>query len=404
MCYTVKSIDDIRQLTLATRDLSGLLDLSFLVKKASQALHPLLGTDLAAIVLAKGPKLDAWPSWPGPSTGSRVRVDVALQSIDGARTDGFDNLVQLQKGGIGGRVLAEIQPIVVADFHPGPSLTEDFVDLVLAKEGIRGAAVMPITFGGNVLGVLFCGNRRPGNVGERVMALLSEFAASIAPLIVTATRAERAGELAIQEERQRIAQQLHDTAGQILFDIGLSARRLQEKASIAGNGGTVLALAKEIELEASDAASCLREALHSLLATEEALPVTVRRDTHSFSRRSENPVEVFVVGQPFVTSPAVDGAILAVVREGLHNVEKHAGAASVVLTLFYREGEVGLVIQDDGHGLPPGFSLQPVPGKAGGLGLASLLQKVEGLGGELLLAGNEDGGLSLRVDLPVPTR
>lgn len=406
MCYTVKSIDDIRRLNIATRDLSGLLDLSFLVRKASQVLHALLGTDLAGAVVVKGDK---------------GKADVAVQSINGAKTDGFHSLVYLHGGGISNRVLAENQLVEIADFATDCSVTDDFVDVVLTRDGIcktddfidvvlkrheiRGAAAVPITFGENVLGVLFCGNRTPGHIEEQVMALLEEFAASIAPLIVTAARAERAAEIAIQEERQRIAQQLHDTAGQILFNIGLSARNLQEIVwSNNGDGkdDAVLTLAKEIEVQASDASSCLREALHSLLAlsTEEALPVTIRRDAQAFSRRTQNPVEVLVLGEPFVTSPTTDSAILAVVREGLHNVEKHAGAASVVLTLVYREGEVTLVIQDDGRGLPPDFSLEPVPRKANGIGLASLLQKVEGLGGKLSLNGNEDRGLSLRVELP----
>jgi signal transduction histidine kinase len=386
MCYEIKSIDDVRQLATATRGLSGLLDLSFLVKKASQALRLLLGTDFVAVVLVKGDK---------------GTFEVGLQSVDGARVNGFDSLIHLQLGGIGGRVLSNGEVVELTDFRLEFPPRIDFVDTVLAKDGIRGAAALPVTFADTVLGVLVCGNRRPGHVGDRVMALLSEFAASIAPLIVTASRAQRAGEHAIQDERQRIAQQLHDTAGQILFNIGLSARELQE---IAADGTSVITVAKDIEFQASDASSCLREALHSLLAlsTDEALPVTVRRDTHAFSKRTQIPVEVIVVGQPFVTPPTVDGAVLAAVREGLHNVEKHAGAASVVVTLFYRAGGVGLLIQDDGHGLPPNFSLHPVPGKADGLGLASLLQKVEILGGDLRLAENEDGGLSLRVDLPVP--
>jgi signal transduction histidine kinase len=378
---TGESLDDLRRLTIATRDLCGLLDVSFLVKKASRSLSCLLGTDVAGIALRTG--------------------DTAVRSVNGA---GCEAGIRLRAGGIGGRVLAGGQPVTVADFQPGASGADDFVDVVLVEERVRAAAVTPVTAAGTVAGVVFCGNRDPGHVGRRVVTLLAEFAASVAPVVMTALRVERVGEMAVAEERQRIAQQLHDTTGPILFNIGLAARRLQEGAG-ESDGGPVSTVAREIEVGASEAARCLREAFRSTLAlsNEEALPVTVRRDAHAFSRRTDNPVEMVVVGQPFVTSAAVDGAILAVVREGLHNVEKHAGPASVALTLCYREeGEVRLVIQDDGRGLPADFSLQPVPGKAGGLGLPGLRQRVEGLGGDLRVGGNEDGGLSLRVGLPVP--
>src|SRR5882757_7061177 len=96
MCYEIKSIDDVRQLATATRGLSGLLDLSFLVKKASQSLRPLLGTDLVAVVLVKGDK---------------DTLDLGLQSVDGARVNGFDNLIHLQLGGIGGQVLKNSEPV-----------------------------------------------------------------------------------------------------------------------------------------------------------------------------------------------------------------------------------------------------------------------------------------------------
>jgi signal transduction histidine kinase len=261
-------------------------------------------------------------------------------------------------------------------------------------------AGVPIIFGGEVIGILYAANRSPGEVGNRAVTLLSEFSNSISPLIVTAERTERAREVAIQEERQAIAQQLHDTAGQILFNIGLSARALRSRAaedpSISGS-------AEGIEFQASQASTYLREALHALsaLSAEDALPVAVHRDARAFSDRTGVPIEVIAVGEPFATAAAVDAALLAVVREGLHNIEKHANASCVFLTLFYSPGDVGLVIQDDGRGLPDGFSIQSVAGKARTLGLVNLLQKVQCLGGQLAMTTNEDGGVTLRVNIPV---
>jgi signal transduction histidine kinase len=84
----------------------------------------------------------------------------------------------------------------------------------------------------------------------------------------------------------------------------------------------------------------------------------------------------------------------------LHNVEKHAGASTTILTLHYDEAAVEVVVQDDGRGLPVDFRVQSTPRSGRAWGLTSLQQRVEQLGGGLLLVSNEDGGATLRARIP----
>ncbi|MGE0299270.1 MAG: ATP-binding protein, partial [Pseudonocardia sp.] len=86
---------------------------------------------------------------------------------------------------------------------------------------------------------------------------------------------------------------------------------------------------------------------------------------------------------------------------GLHNVERHAAASSVSVTLTYRPLDLALLVQDDGvglHELPP---ITPLPGKAPGLGIPGLRQRVRALGGDLSLCNGEDGGASLLITCPL---
>jgi signal transduction histidine kinase len=227
---------------------------------------------------------------------------------------------------------------------------------------------------------------------------MNEFGVSLAPLVVAADRAARDGRLAIQEERQRIAQELHDTAGQLLFNIAMSAQELQRSGPV--DTAALARSARGIEADAAEASAYLREAMHSLMPTLDALPVTIRRDAAMFAGRTGTPAEVITLGTPAPARPAVEAVLLAVTREALHNIEKHAGATAVFVSVTYQAGEIALTVADDGKGLPPGFELDPVPGRRSGLGIPGLIQKVEGVGGTLTLEGNEDGGTTVRAVVP----
>jgi signal transduction histidine kinase len=263
---------------------------------------------------------------------------------------------------------------------------------------VHGFAAVPLTFNGTWLGALYAG-MRGGRVTPRTTLLMSEFGASLAPLLITSIRAARAGEIAVAQDRQRIAQQLHDTAGQLLFQISMSAGEIQRCAA-ADPCGAVRA-ARSIETAAAQASTHLREAMHSLMPDADALPVTFRRDAATFADRTGIASEVVVLGAPAHAGAALESVLVSTLREALHNVEKHAGAGAVLVSLAYQSHQITLSVEDDGKGLPADFTLNPVPGRAPGLGIPGLLQRVSGAGGTLRLGSNDDGGVSLRVSLPL---
>jgi signal transduction histidine kinase len=379
MCYTVKSIDDVRNLVLATRGLSGLADLSGLVSKACRRVHRLIGADLAAIAIYDG------------------KDSLIIGAAEGTSADLVG--ITLPRGsGLGWRALERSMPATTGNCAADADHLDDLVEAIVSDD-IRGLAAVPIEFGGNWLGVMYAG-MRSRRVSPRTTLLMSEFGASLAPLIVTAARAERAGRLAVEEERQRIAQQLHDTAGQILFKISMSAQELQQ-APAAADPELVCKSAREIEADAAEASGYLREAMHNLMPTAEALPVTIRRDVATFSARTGIATEVVTLGSPARAKPEIETVLLSVVREALHNIEKHARANAVVVSVAYQAQEVVLAVEDDGKGLPADFELNLVPGRRADLGIPGLMQKVDGVAGTLRLGENDDGGTSVRVAVPV---
>lgn len=373
MCYTVKSIDDVRSLVVATRGLSGLTDLGVLAAKASRRMHELTGADFTALALCD------------ESDSLTIAASVgAHRDLAGLSIAGDES--------IGWRSLRRGMATTVGDCAG----STDPLSVAVVAAGICGLAAIPLTAGDNWLGVLYAG-KRDMRVVPRTTLLLNEFAASLAPLIVTARRAENAGAQAVEAERQRIAQDLHDTVGQILFKISMAARELQH---LAHEPEDVARSARIIETDAAEASAYLRQAMGTLMPSGDALPVTIRRDVAAFGTRTGIATELAVFGSPRPAPPEVESVLLSVTREALHNVEKHAGADAVFVSIAFRPDGIALVIEDDGKGLPPGFQPNPVPGRCLGLGIPTLIQKVSGIAGSLQLHGNDDGGTTVQVLIP----
>jgi LuxR family transcriptional regulator, regulator of acetate metabolism len=381
------ALHDLEALLASTRRLAGLLDTAVLAQRAAHEVRRVVGTEIATLALRADPGL------------------LIMRGTSGVRTSSLAGLRIPRGTGVGGKILVERRPIALEDYAHDGAITRDLADVVVEAEGIRGLVGVPIEHEDEVIGILYGGHRSIGYIGERGQSMLLELARSLGPLLGSTQQADDARQLSVQGERQRIALDLHDTIGQLLFGIGAAARRAQD--GLPGESADLLTSLRDIEAGASRAASYLRDALRSLAPAtpEEALATVIRMDASAFTDRSGVPVHVVVVGEPFALPSPVQAALLAVVREGLHNVEKYAGASSAILTLHYRlrdgERRVGIIVQDDGVGLPADFALQPLPQGGRRWGLTSLHQQVQRLGGDLAIIANEDGGVTLRASIPV---
>lgn len=410
MCYTVKSIDDVRSLVAAARGLAGLVDLDTLASRACRETRALLDVDFALISACRQSDLLELVAADGleiPSAAAEQRRGRGLgwlaADLDDTPTVRIDEPC---------RVL-EDTPTGPLDQSLVCRLEHDPVIAIVTSHGARFLTACPIRFGGITVGCLFVARRTDEADQRRTAELLWELAASIAPLMMRAVSARRAGEVAVVQERATIAQHLHDTAGQALFTISLAAQGLRESLTVAAYPRTaecvdqtidIVAAAdtvKRIEHAAAEASTYLREAMHTLLPPSEALDVGLRREVQAFKRRSRIPAETIILGTPVATSDSVDETILLVVREGLNNIERHANASSVSVTLSYRPEDVVVLVQDDGDGLANTPVATALPGKIAALGIPNLRHRVEAHAGQLCLSDSEDGGTGLLVTLPL---
>jgi PAS domain S-box-containing protein len=215
--------------------------------------------------------------------------------------------------------------------------------------------------------------------------------------------------LATLRERERLARELHDSAGQILAYVSVQA---QAVARLVHDGDAITAEAqlRRLAEAAQEAHADLRESILGLRAGpvgDWAFLAALRHYLAGFSAQSGIVTELAVQpGLGEAAFPASSGIqMLRVIQEALTNARKHSGAHRVWVTLEQEKGEAVIVVEDDGAGFDPnGFD----PGKlaaghAGGhYGLAFMADRMAEIGGRLTI--ESEPGAGTRVVLHAPIR
>lgn len=319
---------------------------------------------------------------------------IVLLHKAGAATSALDRLVVPAGWGLAGRVLDSRRPHSVRDYVTATSITHiDRVDTSVAAEGVRAILAVPILHQDRVLGVLYAGRRSVTSFDGRTVDAVIAAAARAATAVTIAEHARHQAEVAVQEERRRLALELHDSVGAMLFAIGAGVRGLGGDPALDAE---VRARLAAIERQAGEASATLRLSLQALSAPPEelALAVALRCDCRCFEERTGLPARLIVLAEASVARAGVTRALADSVREALLNVEKHAAARSVVVTVGAHRDGVLVVVADDGVGIPAGG----VEGR--GLGLQAMRDRLARVGGGVVLDANEDGGTTLRLWAP----
>ncbi len=208
--------------------------------------------------------------------------------------------------------------------------------------------------------------------------------------------AERVEELAVSEERNRLAREMHDTLGHRLTVASVQlegAQRLipNEPGRAAEMVGTVREQVREALSELRSTVATLREPLQTDLALGNAL----LRLAASFDAATDLRVHLTVPPEECVLPSAHRLTIYRAVQEALTNAQRHAQAQQVWVALECNEDSVTLQVSDDGIGLPEEIS-------PASFGLLGLHERVALLAGTLTLENRPQGGAMLALRLPLP--
>ena len=198
----------------------------------------------------------------------------------------------------------------------------------------------------------------------------------------------------VLEERARVASEIHDTLAQGFTSIVLLARAAQRSGEVTDG----LSAIEDTAQENLEAARRLVEAIEPPELEAGSLPDAL--DRHRHATLSPELTSTFrVVGTPRRLTGAVEVTLLRAAQEALLNVENHARAENVDITLSYLDDVVALDVRDDGIGFSPG-SVTDRGSLTGGQGLRVLERRASSLAGELTIEAMEGGGSVVSVLLP----
>jgi signal transduction histidine kinase len=223
-------------------------------------------------------------------------------------------------------------------------------------------------------------------------------------------RAEQDARRQVDEERLRIARELHDVVAHTMATInvqaGVAAHVLPTKPEAAADALQAIKTASKEGLRE------LRAILNVLRQADDADPVQPAPGLAQLdalvegARRAGLPITLTVTGAPFPLPAAVDLAAYRIVQESLTNVIRHAGPAAAAVSLSYHPDEIDIDVTDTGHGpkASPGAMATGAAGGTAGHGQAGMRERAATVGGIVQTGPRPGGGYQVTARLPVNGR
>jgi signal transduction histidine kinase len=270
-----------------------------------------------------------------------------------------------------------------------------------AHPRMRSFLGVPLVFKGDIVGAFYLTDK-DGGFDDGDVALVRGLAAHAAVVIENARLFEASREQSIAEERSRLARDLHDALTQRLFSLNLTLEAAAATAAGPDPAPTVAAIHEARALVDSSLAE-LRTLIFELrppALDADGLVGALRKHAEVLGRAHGLAVTVtddWAADGP-APGPEVERQLLRVAEEALSNAVRHAGASAVTLSLGTGAdaGDVVLTISDDGRGFDP--AARSIAARK--LGLTSMRERVEAIGGRLDITSAPGRGTTVRASVP----
>lgn len=260
---------------------------------------------------------------------------------------------------------------------------------------------VPLFGGGQTFGVLVVGNHDTSGLGEDEAALVSSLANQSAVALENARLYRRIQSMAVLEERERIAREMHDGLAQVLGFVNTKAIAVARLLEV-GRPESARTQLSELESMVRSLYADVREAIIGLRTAPRpdcGLCQALRDYLEAFQQQSDIPVELRVGGDegelhlPF----AAEIQLLRIVQEALANVRKHSGAGRAAVCVVPVDGTVTLTIEDDGQGFDPARK-----GHGGWprFGLKTMSERAESVHGTFAVESRRGAGTRVVVTVP----
>jgi signal transduction histidine kinase len=275
---------------------------------------------------------------------------------------------------------------------------------MLTEEYCASHLSVPLLVGTSVIGALCVSSRTPQHFSEHHREPLARLADLAAIAINNARLLEGERNLAVREERDRLAREMHDSLAQVLGSLHLKAQAAQRTLSRQDVVGAEAKL-NEVTSLAHEAYVDVREAIQGLRQTVSprmGIIVILREYLQKFSGQSGIKVELSVEEDAMPQfSPEVEVQLIRVIQEALTNVRKHANADTAWVRVRRGDVDFSICIEDNGEGFEPGL----IHGSAGHrFGVQIMRERIEKVGGRFGIDSGPGRGTRVQICLPLGER
>ena len=348
--------------------------------------------------------------WVGVLMREEGSTYVRWRALKGNRTSPYLNPFDPGPGILA--ILANAEPLVIQELAENTRFHLSTVPGI-AEEGVVSSAWLPLKGEGEVRGVLTIGYRNYHDFSGREMRLLLSLGEKTSIALANATLyehlLEREQELemlsgarvkAQEEERRRIAREIHDGLGQMLTAIKLNLEILEDAVDLAGEERRrvtdMKSLLDSVMQEAREISYNLMPSVLDDFGLAPALQLLCER----VSSRSGIQVTFHAHGMQDRLSPTEEISLYRIVQEALNNATRHAEATEIGVQVIRHDRMIRLTVEDNGRGMPSASARQRRV-EGGGMGLASMRERASSFNGTLTIDSSPGKGTLVAVEIPL---
>jgi signal transduction histidine kinase len=385
---------------------------------------------------------------------SRVSAAISgLWDLDAVLKVALDNILKIMKGAIGGILLLDEQSQTLS-YHIHQGLSDSYIekmrlslgediagrvaqsgkailledisidsrvahpDLVSA-EGLKAFICVPIRAKDNVLGVINVASRRPHRFASKDLHLLYSIGDQLGVAIQQARLYERLRKareryrkltrqilVAQEDERKRLARELHDETSQTLSGLTLQLQALTEMAEKSSVDSELIARLKRVQSLAVQVHTEVRRLMAdlrpSLLDTLGLVP-SIRQLADTRLRPLNINVSIETTGKERRLDPEVETGLFRVAQGSIGNIIEHSKARNATIAVEYHDSELVLRITDDGQGFDVS-AITDVEESGRGRGLFSMRERIMLLGGTASVESKIGQGTTVWARVPIANK
>jgi signal transduction histidine kinase len=268
---------------------------------------------------------------------------------------------------------------------------------VLKKQGVKTLLIVPLVLGEQNLGYFELRFQKTAQFTSDDLDLAQALVHHATLALQLSRLARRTEQMAVTEERNRLAREIHDTLAQAFAGIVLHMEAL--KVSLGGAAPRSKKSLLQIQKLAQSGLDEARRSVQALRPKElrdntltQALELAAKR----FAEDAKILCEFKQTGKDLKVSPEVQNELFRIAQEAMTNIGKHARAKSAWITLESKAHRIILTVRDDGVG----FSMKSSRKHKHGYGLTTMHERSQLIGGRLEIERPSTGGTMVRVTVP----